>query len=213
MPSNIIKPALSRGELRCVGAITSMSTGSTSKKKLARTPIPTGRGFQKRERFEEAVQILRGLRPKYEAYRRRSQAHRRGAGSSRSAFRSIYYWPFSARQGHRYHGRSGCAGAHQRYESFAGFERDGEKYRDDPRREGSSDQSQDYEKAAALRDCEQHTKDKLEEILNEWRERRDEREVIVTGDDIMQIVSKWTGVPLTGWSKKKRRNSSEWRRN
>jgi hypothetical protein len=35
-----------------------------------------------------------------------------------------------------------------------------------------------------LRDSEQHTKDKLERILNEWREERDEREVIVTGDDI-----------------------------
>ena len=37
---------------------------------------------------------------------------------------------------------------------------------------------QDYEKAAALRDSEQHTKDKLERILNGWREQRDEREMI-----------------------------------
>jgi ATP-dependent Clp protease ATP-binding subunit ClpC len=43
--------------------------------------------------------------------------------------------------------------------------------------------AQDYEKAAALRDSEQHTKDKLERILNEWREQRDEHEVIVTGDE------------------------------
>ena len=40
--------------------------------------------------------------------------------------------------------------------------------------------AQDYEKAAGLRDCEQHTKDKLERILNGWREQRDEREMIVT---------------------------------
>src|ERR1700731_3771114 len=57
-------------------------------------------------------------------------------------------------------------------------------------------------KAAALRDSEQHTKDKLERILNEWREQRDEREVIVTGDDIMHIVSKWTGVPLNRMEQK-----------
>jgi ATP-dependent Clp protease ATP-binding subunit ClpC len=62
--------------------------------------------------------------------------------------------------------------------------------------------AQDYEKAAALRDSEQHTKDKLERILNEWREQRDEREVIVTGDDIMHIVSKWTGVPLNRMEQK-----------
>ena len=41
--------------------------------------------------------------------------------------------------------------------------------------------AQDYEKAAALRDSEKQTQDKLERILNEWPE---EREVVVTGDDI-----------------------------
>src|SRR6516162_3922680 len=62
--------------------------------------------------------------------------------------------------------------------------------------------AQDYEKAGALRDSELHTKDKLERILNGWREQRDEREVIVTGDDIMHIVSKWTGVPLNRMEQK-----------
>src|SRR6202021_2387652 len=62
--------------------------------------------------------------------------------------------------------------------------------------------AQDYEKAAALRDSEKQTKDKLERILNEWREQSDEREVIVTGDDIMHIVSKWTGVPLNRMEQK-----------
>src|SRR5438132_3497616 len=62
--------------------------------------------------------------------------------------------------------------------------------------------AQDYEKAAALRDSELHTKDKLERILNGWQEQRDEHEVIVTGDDIMHIVSKWTGVPLNRMEQK-----------
>jgi ATP-dependent Clp protease ATP-binding subunit ClpC len=56
--------------------------------------------------------------------------------------------------------------------------------------------AQDYEKAAALRDLEKLTKDKLEQILHDWRERSEESEVIVTDDDIMHIVSKWSGVPL-----------------
>src|SRR5438132_5138580 len=42
--------------------------------------------------------------------------------------------------------------------------------------------AQDFEKAAALRDSEKHAKDKLERILTEWREQREEREVVVTGD-------------------------------
>jgi len=56
--------------------------------------------------------------------------------------------------------------------------------------------AQDFEKAAALRDSEKQAKDHLERILAEWREKREEREVLVTADDIMHIVSKWTGVPL-----------------
>ena len=56
--------------------------------------------------------------------------------------------------------------------------------------------AQDFEKAASLRDTEKQAKDKLEKILSDWREQREEREVIVTEDDIMHIVSKFTGVPL-----------------
>jgi ATP-dependent Clp protease ATP-binding subunit ClpC len=56
--------------------------------------------------------------------------------------------------------------------------------------------AQDFEKAAALRDKEKHTKEKLEAILTKWREQREEREVVVTADDMMHIISKVTGVPL-----------------
>jgi ATP-dependent Clp protease ATP-binding subunit ClpC len=60
-----------------------------------------------------------------------------------------------------------------------------------------------YEKAAELRDSERHTNDKLERTLRECREQREESEVIITGDDIMHIVSKWTGVPLNRMEQKR----------
>src|SRR5918996_3236578 len=56
--------------------------------------------------------------------------------------------------------------------------------------------AQDFEKAASLRDKEKQTKEKLDAILNKWREEREEKEVVVTGDDMMHIISKVTGVPL-----------------
>jgi ATP-dependent Clp protease ATP-binding subunit ClpC len=56
--------------------------------------------------------------------------------------------------------------------------------------------AQDFEKAAALRDKEKQTKEKLDGILARWREEREEKEVLVTADDMMHIVSKVTGVPL-----------------
>jgi ATP-dependent Clp protease ATP-binding subunit ClpC len=62
--------------------------------------------------------------------------------------------------------------------------------------------AQDFEKAAALRDCKKQAQDKLERIANEWREKGEEHEVVVTGDDIIHIVSKWTGVPLNRMEQK-----------
>jgi ATP-dependent Clp protease ATP-binding subunit ClpC len=62
--------------------------------------------------------------------------------------------------------------------------------------------AQDFEKAASLRDTEKQAKDKLEKILGEWREQREEKEVVVTDEDMMHIVSKWTGVPLNRMEQK-----------
>jgi len=56
--------------------------------------------------------------------------------------------------------------------------------------------AQDFEKAASLRDKEKQTKEKLDGILTRWREEREEKEVLVTADDMMHIISKVTGVPL-----------------
>jgi ATP-dependent Clp protease ATP-binding subunit ClpC len=55
---------------------------------------------------------------------------------------------------------------------------------------------QDFEKAASCRDEEKQAKQKLEDILNEWKADSDENIIDVTEDDIMTVVSKWTGIPL-----------------
>jgi len=137
--SNIIKPALSRGELQCVGAATFNEYRKYIEKDAAlerRFQTVKGRSANARRSGSDSE----GLAPEVRGPSQ-SQAYRRGAGSSRSPFRSIYYWPFPAGQGHRYHGRSGRSCAHQLYDSAARCERDREKYRDDPRRERSGDQS------------------------------------------------------------------------
>jgi len=56
---------------------------------------------------------------------------------------------------------------------------------------------QDFEKAASLRDNEKAAKLKLETSLSDWRKHRDEQIVEVGADDIMYVISKWTGIPLT----------------
>ena len=72
--------------------------------------------------------------------------------------------------------------------------------------------AQDFEKAAALRDKEKQAKEKLERILTEWREQREEKEVLVTAEDMMHIISKVTGVPLqTDGAKRNRETCSRWK--
>ena len=55
---------------------------------------------------------------------------------------------------------------------------------------------QDFEGAAQLRDREKQSKEKLDRILAEWKQHKEERRVSVSEDDILQVVAKWTGIPL-----------------
>jgi ATP-dependent Clp protease ATP-binding subunit ClpC len=55
---------------------------------------------------------------------------------------------------------------------------------------------QDFEGAAAMRDKEKQTKEKLDSVLAAWRTSREEKRVVVSEEDILQVVSKWTGIPL-----------------
>jgi ATP-dependent Clp protease ATP-binding subunit ClpC len=55
---------------------------------------------------------------------------------------------------------------------------------------------QDFEGAAAMRDKEKHAKEKLDAVLASWRASREEKRVTVGEEDILQVVAKWTGIPL-----------------
>src|SRR6184192_4718392 len=56
--------------------------------------------------------------------------------------------------------------------------------------------NQDFEGAASMRDKEKQAKERLEAVLKEWRTTREEKRVKVDEDDILHVVSKWTGIPL-----------------
>jgi ATP-dependent Clp protease ATP-binding subunit ClpC len=56
--------------------------------------------------------------------------------------------------------------------------------------------NQDFEGAASMRDREKQAKEKLETVLRDWRSSREEKRVKVDEEDILQVVSKWTGIPL-----------------
>ncbi len=61
----------------------------------------------------------------------------------------------------------------------------------------SAVQSQEFEKAASLRDTEQKLRDELEELKAEWQNKQGNEKLEVTKEDIAQVVANWTGVPVT----------------
>jgi ATP-dependent Clp protease ATP-binding subunit ClpC len=198
--SNIIKPALSRGELQCVGATT-----LNEYRKYIEKDAALERRFQtvkvEAPTVEEAVQILKGLRPKYEAHHKARLTDEALEAAVRLSDRYLTgrFLPDKAIDVMDEAGARARINAMTRPPDVKEIEKDIESIRTE--KEGAI-KAQDFEKAAALRDSEKQTKDKLERILTEWREQREEREVVVNADDIMHIVSKWTGVPLNRMEQK-----------
>jgi ATP-dependent Clp protease ATP-binding subunit ClpC len=60
----------------------------------------------------------------------------------------------------------------------------------------SAIKNQDFEGAAQMRDKEKQAKEKLETLLREWRAKGDEKRIVVDEEEILHVVSKWTGIPL-----------------
>jgi ATP-dependent Clp protease ATP-binding subunit ClpC len=192
--SNIIKPALSRGELQCVGATT-----LNEYRKYIEKDAALERRFQtvkvEAPTPEEAVQILKGLRPKYEAHHkaRLTDEALEAAVKLSDRYLTGRFLPDKAIDVMDEAGARARINAMTRPPDVKEIEKEIEAIRIEKE---AAIKAQDFEKAAALRDSEKQTKDKLERILSDWRERREEREVVVGADDILHIVSKWTGVPL-----------------
>ncbi|HEV3209562.1 MAG TPA: ATP-dependent Clp protease ATP-binding subunit [Chthoniobacterales bacterium] len=198
--SNIIKPALSRGELQCVGATT-----LNEYRKYIEKDAALERRFQtvkvEAPSVEEAIRILHGLRPKYEAHHKAKLTDEALDAAVKLSDRYLTgrFLPDKAIDVMDEAGARARINAMTRPPDVKEIEKEIEVIRADKE---AAIKAQDFEKAASLRDSEKQTKDRLERILTEWREKREEREVIVTGDDIMHIVSKWTGVPLNRMEQK-----------
>src|ERR1700716_521065 len=198
--SNIIKPALSRGELQCVGATT-----FNEYRKYIEKDAALERRFQtikvEAPTVEEAVQILKGLRPKYETHHKAKLTDEALEAAVRLSDRYVTgrFLPDKAIDVMDDAGARARINSMTRPSDVKEIEKNIETIRAEKE---AAIKAQDFEKAAALRDSEKQTTDKLEQILNEWRGQSEEREVVVTGDDIMHIVSKWTGVPLNRMEQK-----------
>ena len=193
--SNIIKPALSRGELQCIGATTLNEYRKHIEKDSA-----LERRFQsvkiEAPSVDDTILILKGLRPKYEAHHKAviTDAALEAAAKLSDRYLTGRFLPDKAIDIMDEAGSRARIGAMTRPPSTKNLEAEIDRIRGEKE---AAIKAQDFEKAAALRDTEKKAKEDLETALAAWRKDRDEREVVVGEEEIMHVLSKWTGVPLT----------------
>jgi len=193
--SNIIKPALSRGEMQCIGATT-----LTEYRKFIEKDAALERRFQpvmvKEPSVEETFEILKGLRHKYEDHHHAKildEALKASAELS-SRYLTDRFLPDKAID------LMDEAGARCRIAAMtlpSEIKEQEKRIEEIKKMKEDAIRAQHFEEAAAYRDEEREAREKLEERMDEWRKERDEKIVNVTEEDIMTVVSKWTGVPLT----------------
>ncbi|MBP1153521.1 MULTISPECIES: ATP-dependent Clp protease ATP-binding subunit [unclassified Paenibacillus] len=192
--SNILKPALARGELQCIGATT-----LDEYRKYIEKDAALERRFQPitvdQPSPEEAIQILHGLRDRYEAHHRVKITDEAIEQAVKLSDRYITdrFLPDKAID------LIDEASSKVRLRSYT-VPPDLKKLEsrlDDIRKEkDAAVQSQEFEKAAALRDTEQKMREELDLTKNEWKEKQGRTDSEVTPEDIAQVVASWTGIPV-----------------
>ncbi|MEK3955478.1 ATP-dependent Clp protease ATP-binding subunit ClpC [Psychrobacillus psychrotolerans] len=193
--SNILKPALARGEIQCIGATT-----LDEYRKYIEKDAALERRFQPIQvdepSVDEAIQIIYGLRDRYEAHHRVkiTDAAVEAAVKMSDRYISDRFLPDKAID------LIDEAGSKVRLRSYTTppnlkeLEAKLEAIRSE---KNASVQSQEFEKAASFRDKEQKLKDELEKMKNNWKEKQGKEESEVTVEDIAAVVSMWTGVPVS----------------
>jgi len=192
--SNIIKPALSRGELQCIGATTLNEFRKHIEKDSA-----LERRFQQvkvnEPSIEDAIEIMKGLREKYESHHKVSYSEVALEASVKltSRYLTSRFLPDKAID------VVDEAGARARIQTMTrpiGLKELELRIAEINDEKVAAINDQDFEKAAALRDEEKNTRKELDDKIEGWRGESEEKIVDIEEDDIMSVVSKWTGVPL-----------------
>ena len=192
--SNIIKPALSRGEMQCIGATT-----MNEYRKYIEKDSALERRFQQvrvdAPTVDETIEILKGLRSRYEQHHHIKITDEALAASARLSDRYITgrFLPDKAIDVMDEAGARARAGSTTRPPEIKSLEKEIDRFKGDKE---TAIKAQDFEKAAALRDQEKQTRERIQKMLGEWNSRREEKEMIVGDEEVVNVVAKMTGIPL-----------------
>ena len=198
--ANILKPLLSRGEVQIIGATT-----LNEYRKYIEKDSALERRFQSvlvdEPSSEDTVQILKGLKDKYEAHHKVkiSDEAIESAVTLSKRYINDRYLPDKAIDLID----EACSKIKIKSvtlpEKVTKIEKEIVKV---SKEKEEAIIAQSFEEAASLRDKEKELKNKLEKERNTWKNKEDKKEIIVTSEDICEVVSSWTKIPVSKLNKK-----------
>lgn len=192
--SNILKPALARGEIQCIGATTIDEYRKHIEKDAALErrfqPVTVGEPSK-----EETLQILKGLRDKYEAHHRVkiTDAALEAAVNLSDRYINDRFMPDKAID------LIDEGAAKVRIESLTtppDLKELEDKIASLDKEKEDAIMIQDFEKAAYLRDKERDVKEQLENMKKDWSNRNSDKTLVLNEDKIASVVSLWTKIPI-----------------
>jgi ATP-dependent Clp protease ATP-binding subunit ClpC len=192
--SNILKPALARGEIQTIGA----TTLDEYRKHVEKDPA-LERRFQPitvdEPTVEDTIAILKGLRDRYEAHHRVKISDEALEAAAKLSHRYITdrFLPDKAID------LIDEAASRVRLKTLTTppeLKEVEEELEGIRKEKDAAIKAQEFEKAASLRDKEQETKAKLEQLKQEWQKDHKLDNTTVTEEDIAEIVASWTGIPV-----------------
>ena len=192
--ANIIKPALSRGEMQMIGATTIDEYRKHIEKDSALErrfqPVNVGEPTE-----EEAIAILRGLRDKYEAHHKVKITDEAIETAVKLSVRYIAdrYLPDKAIDLIDEAASKVRIGAVTPPAEIKALE---DKYNAISREKEAAIKKQEFEKAAELRDEEKKAREEYENARTAWNETKTTNNLSIGEDEINDIVSRWTGIPV-----------------
>lgn len=193
--SNMLKPALARGELQCVGA----STLNEYRKYIEKDGA-LERRFQSvvvdPPSIDETVQILQGLKKKYEDHHRVNIPDETLAIAAKLSERYITdrFLPDKAIDVIDEAGARARLAAQVPPPEVASLKEQLEQINNDKE---AAVRDQNFERAAALRDTERELRAEISRKQEEWEQRRQSHRPTLGEEEISFIVSRWTGIPVT----------------
>lgn len=192
--ANILKPALARGELQCIGATT-----NTEYRKYIEKDSALERRFQTvkvaEPSVEDAIKILDGLKKAYESHHKVRYTAKALEQAVKLSHRYINdrYLPDKAIDIIDEAGSKARLANCGRPDSIKEAE---EEIRVLSAKKEELVRSQEYEKAAAIRDEVNRKKLTVEDMIRAWQERLETQAVTIDEDQILSVISMWTGIPL-----------------